>query len=617
MNRRECESAEGKSLGKSMNIRQTLRNRYKIIKKIGSGGFGETYLAEDLGIPVDLKPKCVVKRLKTQNLKNEQLKWVKQAFRKEAATLYNLGNMHPQIPTLLEYFQERNRFYLVQEFIDGTDLTETIPLGQKISEVTVIQILKEILEVLEFVHQQNIIHRDINPKNIMRRRVDGKIILIDFGTVKQTVLGNIEQPNFTAVVGTPGFIPFEQCNGKPKLASDIYAVGMLGIQALTGIQPDKLDCNQDGEVIWQDKVSVSDGFAEVLAKMVNRRVTQRYQNAAEALQAIQLSQNLTSQPVIQTIIKKLFSKIKPTIKKNHNSQINQPANQIQNISSLKTVALLKEPLLRTFEFTSVTVNKTGKVIKKEGDEAKYFIEKLGNDITLEMVQITGGKFVMGSPDSEEKRKNNEIPQHEVTIPSFFMSRYTITQAQYRAITGKNPAKFKGENLPVEYVSWNDAVKFCQKLSQKTERNYRLPTEAEWEYACRANTNTPFNFGENITTDLANYDGNYIYNSSPQGIFIKETTEVGTYPPNAFGLYDMHGNVWEWCQDSCHSNYKNAPTDGSAWLNNLNPSRILRGGSWYVIPSKCRSSSRYYANRDHRDLDIGFRLVISSNSCFGD
>ncbi len=592
-----------------MNIRQTLRNRYKIIKKIGTGGFGETYLAEDLGIPVDLKPKCVVKRLKTKNLKNEELKWVKQAFRKEAATLYNLGNMHPQIPNLIEYFQERNQFYLVQEFIDGVDLTETIPLGEKISEDEVIQLLQEILEVLEVVHQQNIIHRDINPKNIMRRRVDGKIILIDFGAVKQIVCGNVVQPLFTAVVGTPGFIPFEQCNGKPQLASDIYALGMLGIQALTGIRADKLDFNGDGEVIWLDKVNISDDFAEVLTKMVHPRVSQRYQNAAEALKAIQLSQNSTGKPIIQSILKKIFSISKPNTSKNSSSQINKPVNQTQNISSLKTIALLEEPLLRTFEFTTVTVDKRGKLIEKKTYEAKYFIEKLGDGLTLEMVEIPGGQFIMGSPDSEEKRRNNESPQHQVTVSSFFMSRYTVTQAQYKAITGKNPAQFKGENRPVDCVSWDDAVKFCQKLSQKTGHNYRLPTEAEWEYACRASTTTSFHFGENITTYLANYDGNYIYNSTPKGIFRKGTTEVGTFPPNAFGLYDMHGNVWEWCQDSCHRDYQGSPNDGSAWLNNVSSPRILRGGSWYVVPDNCRSSFRYYGTRIFRDIDIGIRLVL--------
>ncbi|MEO1378148.1 MAG: bifunctional serine/threonine-protein kinase/formylglycine-generating enzyme family protein, partial [Cyanobacteria bacterium J06635_10] len=496
-----------------MNIRQTLRNRYKIIKKIGTGGFGETYLAEDLGIPVDLKPKCVVKRLKTKNLKDEELKWVKQAFRKEAATLYKLGNIHPQIPNLLEYFQERNQFYLVQEFIDGVDLTETIPLGQNISEDEVIQLLQEILEVLEVVHQQNIIHRDINPKNIMRRRIDGKIVLIDFGAVKQVVCRNIAQPNFTAVVGTPGFIPFEQCNGKPKLASDIYAVGMLAIQALTGIQPDKLDFNRDGEIIWLDKVNISDDFAEVLTKMVHPRVSQRYQNAAEALKAIELSQKSTGKPIIQTILKKIFSISKLTASKSSNSQINKSVNQTQNISKLTTIALLEKPILRTFEFTTVKVDKRGKVIEKKTCKAKYLIEKLDDGITLEMVQIPGGQFIMGSPDSEQKRRNNESPQHQVTIPSFFMSRYIVTQAQYKAITGKNPAKFKGENRPVDCVSWDDAVKLCKKLSQKTGRNYRLPTEAEWEYACRAGTITPFHFGENITTDLANYDGNYTYTST--------------------------------------------------------------------------------------------------------
>ncbi|WP_272058189.1 serine/threonine-protein kinase, partial [Nodularia spumigena] len=275
-----------------------LRNRYKIINLLGSGGFGDTYLAEDLGIPINPKPKCVVKRLKTHNLTDEQLDWVKNSFEQEAVTLYNLGNLHPQIPKLSEYFQVGNEFYLVQGFIDGDDLTKIITPGKKFPETEVIQLLAKILEVLVVVHQQNIIHRDISPKNIMRRRLDGKIMLIDFGAVKQIMVQNSGQTSLTMAVGTPGFIPWEQFNGKPKLASDIYAVGMVGVQALTGIPPKLLKEDEDGETIWQNHASISHSFAQVLTKMIRGRVTQRYQNATEALQAIQS----LNQPFPPTII---------------------------------------------------------------------------------------------------------------------------------------------------------------------------------------------------------------------------------------------------------------------------------------------------------------------------
>ncbi|HIK09878.1 MAG TPA: formylglycine-generating enzyme family protein, partial [Oscillatoriaceae cyanobacterium M33_DOE_052] len=218
---------------------------------------------------------------------------------------------------------------------------------------------------------------------------------------------------------------------------------------------------------------------------------------------------------------------------------------------------------------------------------------------------------MGTPNSEPNRQDYEGPQHQVTVPSFYMAKYPITQAQYQAIMGQNPSKFKGSDLPVECVTWNDAVEFCQKLAQKTGQAYRLPSEAEWEYACRAGTTTPFHFGDTITTDLANYNGNEAYGNGPKGQYRKQTTPVGDFPPNAFGLYDMHGNVWEWCQDRWHNNYDVAPTDGSAWEtggeSNL---RVLRGGSWNLNPRYCRSGLRDRDVLGIRFYYCGFRVAVS-------
>jgi formylglycine-generating enzyme required for sulfatase activity len=222
---------------------------------------------------------------------------------------------------------------------------------------------------------------------------------------------------------------------------------------------------------------------------------------------------------------------------------------------------------------------------------------------------------MGSPENESERRDDESPQHQVTVPSFFMGKYPLTQAQYQAIMGNNPSYFKGNNRPVETVSWDDAVRFCQKLSQRTGKNYRLPSEAEWEYACRAGTKTPFSFGDNITTDLVNYDGTYPYKSAPKGKYREQTTDVGTFPPtfppNAFGLYDMHGNVWEWCEDDWHENYIDAPTDGSAWNSQSGSNtKLLRGGSWHADAGFCRSASRFRNSRVIRNGSYGFRVVSS-------
>ncbi len=269
------------------------------------------------------------------------------------------------------------------------------------------------------------------------------------------------------------------------------------------------------------------------------------------------------------------------------------------------------------------------VIKYSEGTAEYFVENLGNGIELEMVLIREGTFTMGAPEDEKGSSNDERPQHEVTVPTFFMGRYQVTQAQWRAVANfpqverelkPEPSRFKGDNRPVETVSWYDAVEFCARLSNHTGRKYRLPSEAEWEYACRAATTTPFHFGQTITSELANYNATYAYGNGSKGQYRGETTPVGSFDvANAFGLYDMHGNVWEWCLDDWHDNYQDAPTDGSAWFddkNNDNLSRksgraVLRGGSWYSFPDFCRSASRYFFSRAKRDYignNVGFRVV---------
>jgi formylglycine-generating enzyme required for sulfatase activity len=270
-------------------------------------------------------------------------------------------------------------------------------------------------------------------------------------------------------------------------------------------------------------------------------------------------------------------------------------------------------------------------IQKYPQEIHYFAEPMpsGYDIAdkpINMVLIMGGSFLMGSPDTEVDRRENESPQHQVTVSSFFMSEFPITQAHWATIAQWprvkidleiSPANFKGTDRPIERVNWFEATEFCQRLSQHTGRIYRLPTEAEWEYACRAGSTTPFHFGDTITTDLANYRGtdheeyqwSGSYGQGSKGVYRQETTSVDSFPPNAFGLYDMHGNVWEWCQDDYSDNYNVTPVDGSAWKSEENSSiKILRGGSWLDSPRDCRSAIRDVSIPGIRGYDVGFRVV---------
>ena len=264
-----------------------------------------------------------------------------------------------------------------------------------------------------------------------------------------------------------------------------------------------------------------------------------------------------------------------------------------------------------------------------------------------MVSIPGGIFWMGTDDAEIERLvkkfdwdgyRREKPQHQVTVPPFSMGKYPVTQAQWKAIAALDkididleldPSNFKGDQRPVETVNWYECVEFCKRLSQRTGKQYRLPSEAQWEYACRSvnseqltvnsegltlaqwneKYHQPFHFGQTITGDLANYRATYTFADEPKGQYRKETTSVGQFPPNAFGLYDMHGNVWEWCADEWHKNYQNAPSDGSIWLNGDNNRSPLRGGSWNYNPFNCRSAYRNsFDAREDRNYLNGCRVV---------
>ena len=263
-----------------------------------------------------------------------------------------------------------------------------------------------------------------------------------------------------------------------------------------------------------------------------------------------------------------------------------------------------------FEYEVVSVDSRGKVRDRQKCQAECQTEALGQGINLELVMIPGGCFQMGSQEGEGFYW--ECPQHPVTVASFWMGKYPVTQAQWKAVAAfdpvecylkSSPSHFKGDNRPVDRVTWYESEEFCKRLSQKTGCEYRLPSEAEWEYACRAGATTLFHFGLTLASDLENYGRHY-----------DGTTKVGRFGvANSFGLYDMHGNVSEWCLDHWHENYQGAPTDGSAWLsperNNL---RVRHGGSWFNSLRYCRSAHRNKSLADSTCSMVGFRIVCAAS-----
>ncbi|MEG4406626.1 bifunctional serine/threonine-protein kinase/formylglycine-generating enzyme family protein [Microcoleus sp. MON2_D5] len=546
-----------------------LRNRYRMIGFLGKGGFGRTYLAEDID---KLNQRCVVKQLAPNFQGTWESSKARELFQQEARQLQQLGQ-HPQIPSLDAYFEEGNYLYLVQQFVDGDNLLTLLQNQGIWQENQVKQLLLELLPVLKFIHEQKIIHRDIKPENIMRRRSDGLLMLIDFGVSKQ-LSGTVISRQGTQI-GSHGYAPLEQMQGgEAYAASDLFSLGVTAFHLLTGVHPYGLwtEHGYSWTANWQQhlKSPIDKGLELILSKLLAKDIQQRYQSAEEVLIDFQ-SQST-------------------------------PKNSIN---------------LQKIDFEVVTVDARGNITNRQQRQAQFFRENLGSGAILDMVAIFGGRFVMGSPHTEVGRSDSEEPQRTVNISPFFMGKYPVTQAQYQAVMGNNPSHFKGflksKQLPVEQVTWNAAVEFCRKLSQKTGKTYRLPAESEWEYACRAGTTMPFYFGETITPDLVNYDGNNPYGSAPKGLYRKQTTDVGSFPPNPFGLYDMHGNVWEWCSDKWHDNYNGAPTDGSSWETGTNNNRVRRGGSWDNDAVDCRSANRNYASADLRWGYRGFRVVVASLS----
>ena len=562
-----------------------LGDRYRAVKYISEGGFGRTFKAVD---EHRLDTICVIKQFLPQLQGSAAIQKATELFKQEAVRLRDLGK-HPQIPDLLAFFEQDKRFYLVQEFIDGEDLLKELQKQGKFSEKQIKQLLTELLPILDFVHKQNVIHRDIKPENIIRNS-QGSLVLIDFGVAKE--LSGSVLTRVGTVTGTPGYAAPEQMQGHVFPASDLYSLGVTCIRLLTGCLLEEKNGTLVDELfdpmqmawVWRNKaVSLSNDLGQVLDKMLLFPVGARYQSAVEVLQAldpISVSPTKIPAPPPQS---------KPV--------------QLSPVASTQISAKSQPKLSRLQSFT----------------------EDLANGVNLEMIAIFGGTFTMGAPETEPQSHDDERPQHLVTIQPFFIGKFAITQAQWKAVAKlpkigfdlkPEPSYWKGNNRPVENVCWYDAVEFCARLSKNTGHNYRLPSEAEWEYACRAGTTTPFYFGQTITTDQVNYEGQYQ----------KHTTDVGSFPPNAFGLYDMHGNVNEWCADPWHDNYHGAPTDGSVWddnssdnryknylnyllvcSNDFKRSRLLRGG-WYRSPapsSTCRMGCRAWGDGNCN----GFRVVV--------
>lgn len=296
-----------------------LAQRYEIVQFLGQGGFAETYLAMDKQMPFN--PQCVVKRLKPQSNDPATLKAARKLFNREAKVLSDLGN-HNQIPQILAYFEENEEFYIIEEYIEGEDLETEFISKAPVNEQDVISLLEDVLSILTFVHQHQVIHRDIKPSNLIRRRQDGKIVLIDFGAVKQVQTQVVTAgggTSFLTIIGSPGYMPNEQLRGKPCFSSDIYALGMTAIYGLTGNPISEFtEDPKTGEITWRSQAKVSNKLAVIIDKMVRHNYHHRYENAQQVIQDLKkISSKISSIPnkirstVIIESIRTKFSWFKP------------------------------------------------------------------------------------------------------------------------------------------------------------------------------------------------------------------------------------------------------------------------------------------------------------------
>jgi formylglycine-generating enzyme required for sulfatase activity len=594
-----------------------LKDRYRALKLLGQGGFGKTFKAVDEDQP--RKPLCVIKQFAFSNNHPETRQIALKLFYEEAQHLEALGK-HNQIPELLAYFDVEGQPYLVQQFIDGQDLEQELATAGTFNQAKIRELLESLLPVLDFLHHQSppVIHRDIKPANIIRRRSDGGLVLVDFGAAKQATQSMLAKTG--TAIGSAEFVAPEQARRKPVFASDIYSLGVTCIYLLTQLSPfDLFDMNQDAWV-WRDYLvdnPVDQKLGKVLDKMIANSLNQRYQSVMDVLTdlACFARKNTISTPPPSS------ASTQGNVDRSVNNDPNleffefETAQIVTIKKTVKKKISLKEGVVFK-RWVEHEIDETIDVseIKRRKGKAQQFGEDLGNGVKLEMVYIPAGSFMMGSNENP-----SEKPVHKVSLKSFYMSKYPITGQQYEAVTGQDRETVcysPDDNIPVNVISWDDAIKFCLKLSKIKSKQYTLPSESQWEYACRSGTQTPFYFGETITSDLVNYAVRDEDRSDPLGV-------VGRFPPNAFGLYDMHGSVDEWCLDVWDGNYLLTSNDGSAWINldADNTIHVVRGG-FHEKASYNDKLSRYeremYFRSAYRSLGrnsrrTGFRLVFSPSS----
>ena len=544
--------------------------RYKIIRALGQGGFGITYLALQSGLERQVAVKEFFMKelcerdestshvtLGTAGVR-EQVNRFREKFLKEARNIAKLN--HPNIVRIIDVFEENGTAYYVMDYEEGGSLADKLKSQGYFSEKVATRYIKQLAAALDYIHQRKMNHLDIKPANIMLNEND-EAVLIDFGLAKQYDAITGGQTSTTPVGISEGYAPMEQYKqggvGEFTPETDIYALGATFFKMLTGkTPPSASDVMEDGAPVEElKKKGVSQNIIDLISHAMESRKKDRIHSAAEFLKGLE----------------------------------EKPKSVGHSLDDESTV------VVEASEDTTIIDSQP----KQQNPNIKTFTV---NGVSFDMVLVEAGTFMMGATSEQGcDAWDDEKPTHQVTLTNnYYIGKTEVTQALWKAVMGSNPSNFKGDNLPVENVSWKDCKTFLSKLNAATGKRFRLPTEAEWEFAARGGKKSKgYKYsGSNNLNDVAWYEDNS--NS--------KTHAVGTKSPNELGIYDMSGNVYEWCSDR-YDNYSSSsqtnPTGPRSWSN-----RVYRGGSWINVARSCRSSCRYDYGPDYRINRLGLRLVLS-------
>ncbi len=585
--------------------------KYRLKKLLGAGSFGAVFLADD--VVADR----VMREVAIKIFDHESGQQERQIA--ELQTAISLKH-----PSLLEGFSAEQGWLkgieclgLVMELAQDS-LAKQLQQGS-LPLASVKALVKNLADALHYLHDRAIVHRDLKPANIMQ--VGGQWKLTDFGISRLLENRNGTDTAVSHQVGTLAYAPPESHTGKISLTWDLWSLGVVIAETLTGKHPFAGNTMQE----MMHRVTIEDPdlpselpapFASIIQGCLIKDYRKRW-TAAQVIAALDPTADLGRVTVLLPLSPS-FRKVLPT-EAGAQGYVSIPTSGVKIQEHPSTKRAGGAGGVGGEKLTSSSPSSPLSPLSPIPVRRSNFQERLPGGAMLDMIAISAGDFFMGTATEDIERVlrletwfkrcdvskwlRPEMPQHRVSVPAFSISKTPITQEQWQAVMQTNPSQFSGLLRPVENVSWWDALEFCDRLTQLTGKPYRLPTEAEWEYACRAGTQTLYSFG-NSKLPLRSYAW-YTWNAE------NKTQPVGQKKPNAWGLHDLHGLVWEWCEDTWHESHNGAPMDGSAWNEDGHPTKhVVRGGSWYSLADDCRCAYRFCFDASFPYPSIGFRVLVS-------